>query len=234
MKSLLIPFALLAVAFAQDHKCQVKFGDCFVLIGGYLDEALNRSAYTSIIGETVMAIDCTDENPDNHRMVHNSTVYATYGATGKLIISGWVWTLINSTGTYTMSEFNGNMDKCQKHDHEPIPKYSQIVGNLFQIVPVGDQPQGDIVICEGYYMGGMEPILTMIFSKEGVNMKLININALSKEASVTTFPRTVRPFDPTKDADLFKPCENAVETNKKVKLHQTLYEKIRDFVPTQN
>ena len=227
--------SLLTSAFAQDKKCPCGFNDTFVLQGVSFETDFSSSVYISISGPSVLAINCTDENPAKHMMMENRTVYATHGDTGELILFGWDWTLFNITGTYTMSSINGNLQTCQKHETIPIPRYSQMVSNLFQIVPFGNESIGDTVICQGYDKGpGPSTIVTMSFQKDGEKMNLLETNFLNEGTEVTTYPKTLRPLDPTKDADLFKPCENAVETNKKVKLQQTLYEKIKDFVSTQN
>ena len=234
MKSLSILFTLFLITFARNKNCSCKFDDSFFLRGEYFGSATssaNHSRSISLIGMTELAILYVEGNHTASMLMQNTTTNGSDSVTGKEILHGWFWELITSTGLYTMSKFNGRMDGCEKHYHMHIPKYSQIVQDLYQIFPSENSTGSENVICQGY-VEDSETIDTLIFQNAGGNTKLILSNSLSKGSSdITTNVQEVRPLGSNDSHLFYNPCTHAKPTNRKVKLYQSMDGKSRISFP---
>ena len=231
MKSVLILFALFAVAYSDLPRCAIKVDDSFFMNGtfyGATTSAVNSSSFNFYTGTVVEGIYYVEDNPKLGKLMTNTSFVISDGSTGKFIEAGWSWELVTGSGVYTQGKTNDVAIPCKFNSVVvPIPQNSKLVGQLFELYPFSQSmPHHPGTICQGLNPD-TNSIQTMAF--DGNNHLLVT-NSVSKISNINLFVSEMRPLV-DHDASKFIPCKPAEFTDKKPSLHLSLYERMKVLLP---
>ena len=131
--------------------CKARVPDDYISFGTYhgpVVQGLKESTYDAIFGYFVEAAYYTGK-----LFFSNESYNLIEGKTGKLIGTGWYWSMFQDGCIYTLMSSNGKISPCTNSSGYPLEKYSQFVANLNVLYPLPGQKVDPVVpnMCVGVY-----------------------------------------------------------------------------------
>ena len=163
MKFFICLLALVAVSTAQNNSCKINIENSGVLEGEFYGSIFSsdkdKPLYESIVGRYIHLINDTGDLSTT-MTVTNETIFANNGTTGKLITSGWVWSLTEGKTLYTKSKFGGVEQPCvtAAYNFNHLSDVFHSLKTLFPVPGIPADPNIQYVCMGGFSVKAGDPI----------------------------------------------------------------------------
>ena len=236
MKYFVIVFSLFAATFAQDAiKCPIKALDSYYSFMGTYGSLYNGSQsneFYSFVGENEDAVLYLTDNPSGSVSYSNSTLVIRSGVTGKIALVGSFINFLQNNKLYRFEVIDGQKSNCTSFDSGPVPQFSKVLSNLYQIYPFsGSHPKpGEYSICQGLIGGqpqNSNSIFNVVWDGSDVYGGIKTFSVLSEYQSSQT---GITKFRPLTDADkhfFTNPCPKGGEVKETNQLIELIHGALR-------